>query len=406
VRIQLLGSTTNKGVDDFKHALNKQCTALGVQLDIVSIVSGAVADLTLVFVDGPGSLTSAEQQTLDQLVADSQLILPIIKSAPDAQHLPQGVKKINAFKKDDTPRNWIDPLVDETLSLAWLNRRAKKIFISYRRIDSGPLSIQLFHRFTDLNYEVFLDDASVPRGEDFQRDLLWWLNDADLMLLLGSPRFPQSEWCMKEIAFAQDQSIGVAALHWPGGIYENPPTLLFAGQGYPDPALLKATMEDQALQLVPGDFEGIDPDKVDLDPDLPSRKLTDEALETVVALCARNRAKAIRSRLNEVIPLVKHILAEENATIVSQSFGDIHYRDAANKECFVQVLPFRPLPEHIHAAYKLGGRIFSAVCAYSESDSSDSRAEALRWFASKDFTKSGTNECNCALWAFCGDVRL
>ena len=36
----------------------------------------------------------------------------------------------------------------------------------------------------------------------------------------------------------------------------------------------------------------------------------------------------------------------------------------------------------------------------------DVLAEALRWFALKDFTKLGTNECNCALWAFCGDVRL
>ena len=406
MRIQLLGSTANKGVDDFKQALGKQCTALGVQLDIGSIVSGASADLTLVFVDGPGALTADEQNALDQLVAGSQLILPVIKSAPDAQHLPQSVKKINAFKKDDTPRNWVDPLVDETLSLAWLKRRTRKIFISYKRLDSGPISIQLFHRFSDLGYEVFLDDAAVPRGEDFQRELLWWLNDADLMLLLGSPRFPQSEWCMKEIAFAQDQSIGVAALHWPAGIYKDPPTVKFDGQPYKEPALLKATMEDQALELVPGDFEGIDPDNVSPDPDLPSRKLTEEALERVVALCARNRAKAIRSRLNEVIPLVKHILDEEKATIVSQSFGDIHYRDSGNKACFVQVLPFRPRPEHIHAAYKLGGRIFSAVCAYSESDLSDSRAEALRWFASKDFTKSGTQECNCALWAFCGDVRL
>ena len=407
MRIQLLGSTTNTGVDDFKQALGEQCNALGVQLNIVSLVPGASVDLTLVFVDGAGSLTAGEQLTLDQLVADSQLILPIIKSAPDAQHLPQSLKKINAFKQDDTPSNWIDPLVDETLSLAWLKRRTRKIFVSYRRIDSAPVSIQLFHRFTDLGYEVFLDDASVPRGEDFQRELLWWLNDADLMLLLGSPRFPQSEWCMKEIAFAQDQSIGVAALHWPEGIYKTPPTLLFDGQGYSDPALLEATMEDQSLHLAPGDFEGIDPDKVALDPDLLSRKLTKDALERVVGLCARNRAKAIRSRLNEVIPLVKHILDEEQATIVSQSFGDIYYRNSNNKECFVQVLPFRPRPEHIHAAYKHGGPTFvSAVCAYSESDLSDSRAEALRWFASKDFTNSGTKEWNCALWAFCGDVQL
>jgi hypothetical protein len=407
VRIQIFGSTSNAEVSRFKSALGMQCNTLGIQLDTGPLPPGAIAELTLVFVDGPNAVSTQEEQTLQQLVAASQLILPIVDTPQDAQHLPPVLATINAFKKKDTAGAWIDSLVDEALGMAWLKRRTRKIFISYRRIDSSPIAAQLFDRFSELGYEVFLDDASIERGVDFQHELKWWLNDADLMLLLGSPRFSSSQWCMDEISFAQAQAIGIAALHWPAEIYDPNPRIRFADrQGYPEPALLQATMDDQALRLELGHFNGVDPDNPGLDPDLPSRTLTAEAVERVLGLCARNRAKAIRSRLNELLPLVKEMLKDEGATVLSQTFGDITYTNSAGKHCFLRVLPFRPNPEHIHAAYQDGGSIFLSACAYAESDLTDARAKALRWLAAKDFTQMGSGDCNNSLWAFCGDIRL
>jgi hypothetical protein len=201
--------------DRYRDALKTQCAALGIQLDVGAPQAGTPATLTVVFANKASQWTSAQKQALQQLVSASALVLPVIETGPDATYLPQAIGKINAFKKHDTGTAWADSLVDETLSMAWLNRRARKAFISYRRIDSAPIANQIFGRFSELGYEVFLDDATIERGVDFQHELKWWLNDADLLLALLSPRLTDSKWCAEELTFAQSHSIGIAALEWP-----------------------------------------------------------------------------------------------------------------------------------------------------------------------------------------------
>jgi hypothetical protein len=65
-------------------------------------------------------------------------------------------------------------------------------------------------------------------------------------------------------------------------------------------------MDDQRMKLGWGDFAGVNADAPGADPKLEDRALTPEALERLVGFCARNRAAAIRSRLNDLLPLVQH----------------------------------------------------------------------------------------------------
>jgi hypothetical protein len=67
-------------------------------------------------------------------------------------------------------------------------------------------------------------------------------------------------------------------------------------------------MDDQRLKLGWGDFAGVDSDGPGADPKLEDRELTPEALERLVGFCARNRAASIRSRLNDLLPLVRDTL--------------------------------------------------------------------------------------------------
>jgi hypothetical protein len=150
----------------YRKALSSQCTALGIELDLGEPQVGTGAAVTLVFADEGSHWTGAEEQALKRLVDTSAFVLPVIETGPDAKYLPQAVGKINAFKKHDTGGAWADSLVDETLSMAWLKRRTRKVFISYRRIDSAPIANQIFGRFNGLGWEVFLDDATIPRGVD------------------------------------------------------------------------------------------------------------------------------------------------------------------------------------------------------------------------------------------------
>jgi hypothetical protein len=391
------------GSAGYEAALGKQCASLGIQLEAPQ--PGKPATLTVVFANANSRWTAEQKQSLKQLVDASALVLPIIESGPDAVHLPPEIGAINAFKKGDTGEAWVDSLVDETLSMTWLKRRTRKVFVSYRRIDSEPIARQIFSRFNELGYEVFLDDASIDRGVNFQQELKWWLNDADMVLALCSPRFSGSKWCMEELTFAQSHSIGIAGLAWPPELYKKDNKLPFDGEtSLQEPAALGLIMEDQRMVLKFSDFAG-EAVVEGTDPKLQKRELTPDALERLVGFCARHRAASIRARLDNLLPMVRDTLDAEGATIATQTFGDLSYHDANGRPCFLRVLPFRPHPEHIYSAYSSVAGVHLAACAYAECDRDDKRAEALRWFANKNGI-SGGGAANAAVWAFCGDRLL
>jgi hypothetical protein len=393
--------------DKYREAMRNQCKALGIELHIGKPAAGTPADLTVAFANRKSRWTKPKEQALQQLVNASALVLPVIDNGPAAKFLPKAVGKINAFKKQDSGRKaWVDSLVDESLSMAWLKRRTRKVFISYRRIDSAPIANQLFARFNELGYEVFLDDASIKRGADFQRELKWWLNDADLLLALHSPRLTESKWCVEELAFAQTNFIGIAALEWPSELYADNNKVKFGGKTrLKKPVLLDVIMSDQRMELTWGDFSGVK-SPPGRNPELEKRDLTPKALERVVAFCARKRAAAIHSRLNNLLPLVKDTIGKQGASGVKQAFGDLTFADNQGKQCFLRVLPFRPLPEHLYGAYTAGGTPYLSLCAYSECDAKDVRAEALRWFATKTGMRMTRGAANSELWAFYGAEKL
>jgi len=326
MRIDIYDSFSDS--DPYRKALKAQCAALEIPLDVGAPQARTPATLTVVFASRASRWTNAQEHALQQLVGASALVLPVIETGPDAIYLPQAIGKINAFKKHDTGTAWADSLVDETLSMAWLYRRARKVFISYRRIDSAPLANQIFGRFNELGYEVFLDDATIERGVDFQQELKWWLNDADLLLALCSPRLTDSKWCAEELTFAQSHSIGIAALEWPPQLYDPKNAVAFAGKTcWPKQVLVDLTMDDQRMKLGWGDFAGVDADAPGADPKLEDRELTPEALERLVGFCARNRAASIRSRLNDLLPLVRDTLHKQGAENINQTFGDLTFAD-------------------------------------------------------------------------------
>src|ERR1700761_4627659 len=296
-------------------AMKKQCENLGITLSAGAPQPSSPATLTLVFANDRSQWTVEQEDELKDLVSKRSLVLPVIANGPAAQYLSKAVGAINAFKKEDTGATaWVDSLVDETLSMAWLKRRARKVFISYRRVDSAPIARQIFDKFNALGYDVFLDDASIDRGVEFQRELKWWLNDADLLLALCSPRLGDSEWCMEELTFAQSHSIGIAAVEWPDERYREADTNVAPGVKHlPTRVLLDLTMPDQRLSLAMDDF---------VEPELggnvgaarsacsvfEGREISNEALERLVAFCARQRATSVRLRLNNLLPLVQDTL--------------------------------------------------------------------------------------------------
>jgi len=379
-------SKDSPGIDiQFEKCLERQCATLGIDLNLRSPSNMSARRMEVVFANAGSTWTEAENVRFERLLAEGVRVLPVIPDAPSAKSLPSALGHVNAFVRSLFGAAWPEALADEVLSMMWLHRRTPKVFISYKRTDSAPIASQLFDRLNHLGYEVFLDEASVQRGAEFQRELMWWLNDADLLIVLASPRFPKSEWCMKEVAFCQQRFIGIALVEWPSQIYEGQPRLRF-----PDvddttgrPVIAKAATADQIVTLEAPEFDGDVPVLAGpVDPKLPERKLRSEALDRVVALCARQRTVGIRQRLDNLIPLAQRVLQGATAIPGSQSPGDLAITSAAGVSSFVRVLPFRPEPENIRQACVDGVSHGISGCFYAENDPQDSRAEALRWLAS------------------------
>jgi hypothetical protein len=410
VRIEIYGNSPASDVEDFERALRDQCNVLKLQLIVGRPVRKSprpTERVTVVFVNQSSKWDNGQLEALKQLVDNAEPVLPVIDQAPDAQYMPQALRSINAFKKSDYGTPWAPSLVDEVVGMAWLRRRTRKVFISYKRVDSGEIANQIYHRFSSLGYEVFFDDASIERGVDFQRELKWWLNDADLLLVLLSPQFSDSKWCVEEVSFAQNRKIGVAAIEWPQEIYLPQASIKFAGTlGWKAPNVLNGTFDDQRMRLKPQDCD-VAPAEIAAgrDPNLTSRKLTRSALDSIVDLCARQRAVAIRQRLENLIPLVQLQLSQNGPVSRTRTFGDLTYREQKRRPCFVRILPFRPRPENIREAYLSAKGGYLSACAYEECDPHDARAAALRWLAKKTASDRGFPR-NTLLWAFYGDKLL
>ena len=152
---------------------------------------------------------------LDEFLKYSVPIIPVI--TPDGDILgcmPSNLGDHNALPGllyDYTLRKAIETI----LSCFGLIRTERKIFISYRRSDGSKVAMQLFSEFAKRGYQVFLDTVSVRKGDLIQDEIWHQMADSDLVLMLGTPEYPDSTWCRDEFHTATARRIGGFALIWP-----------------------------------------------------------------------------------------------------------------------------------------------------------------------------------------------
>lgn len=156
---------------------------------------------------------------LETLISGSNLVLPIV---PDIQHFskntPSKLHPINGFELK-TKVN-IEALVSRLLEGLSLLRLSRRLFISYRRTESTGVAIQLFERLEQAGFDVFLDTHSIQKGEIFQDELWHRLVDTDVVVLLNTKGFLESEWTKEELAKASAMSIGIFQVIWPEHVPE------------------------------------------------------------------------------------------------------------------------------------------------------------------------------------------
>lgn len=75
------------------------------------------------------------------------------------------------------------------------------IFISYSRKDLATAE-KIINALAEDDLKPWIDWKSIPKGEEFEREIQQGIEEADIFLFLVSPDSAQSDWCNKEINHA------------------------------------------------------------------------------------------------------------------------------------------------------------------------------------------------------------
>jgi hypothetical protein len=202
-----------------------------------------------------GGVPHADVDVAQELVRSSAPIIPTIAVGGNfGTEVPGVLQGSNGLTRRNDDAEMTE-LAAAILEVVGLLRRQRRVFVSYRRVESTAAALQLHDLLISRGFDVFLDTHDIRPGDPFQ-DVLWHrLVDCDVMVMLDTPAYFESRWTRQEIGRARAKEIQVLRVIWP----EHVPTKLtdLAETVYLDAAELEgptgpivaATAEAIALQV-------------------------------------------------------------------------------------------------------------------------------------------------------------
>lgn len=220
-QIIFLGDVTNPACDEIRSRFFEKIHEAGMPNEAFEVIGESNFDQSynnkqpaFAYYFGQEGHDSCDEDILKVLLANGDAIIPVyFKEGNFENEIPKVICQMNGklYTLDD-----VDKFVNYALESLRLLRQTRKLFISYRRIDSAKIANQLFDALNRRNYDTFLDDYSIAAAQDFQEELNHRLSDCDVLIQLYTENFSNSEWCKEEITNANQKRIGVLAIIWPG----------------------------------------------------------------------------------------------------------------------------------------------------------------------------------------------
>lgn len=202
-----------------------------------------------------GGANHADTDAARELIRVSVPIVPTVSSSADfATDVPDFLQGLNGLRRRADDDSMTD-LAAAMLECIGLLRRQRRVFVSYRRVESRAAALQLHDLLGARGFDVFLDTHDIRPGDPFQ-DVLWHrLCDSDVMVMLDTPTYFDSKWTRQEIGRARAKEIHVLRVVWPQytpskltdlaeTIYLDPPEL----EG-PDGPIIAATADQIMLAV-------------------------------------------------------------------------------------------------------------------------------------------------------------
>ena len=130
-------------------------------------------------------------------LTDYDPIIPIVSSLDRCSvELPPEASPFNAMASAEP--NASVRIASATAECLGLVPSRRRVFLSYRRIESREIALQLFDELSQRQFDVFLDTHEIRPGALFQ-DVLWHqMSDCDVMLMLDTKSYFASRWTSEE----------------------------------------------------------------------------------------------------------------------------------------------------------------------------------------------------------------
>lgn len=216
-QILLLGEIDDR-LATIKQSLTQRLVDFKINPDFIKLISSNDYDTRnlkyptiAIYFGGDKSNTTY----LSDLIEESIVIIPIVQSNELVpKELPDEISGINALTINSANDN-TERLVSIIFESFRFLRKERKVFISYRRIDSQGAADKLYDILDANGFDVFLDTRSVPPAHDFQDQLWHRMTDSDVVILLDTPRFRDSRWTSDELMFANENNIHILHILWP-----------------------------------------------------------------------------------------------------------------------------------------------------------------------------------------------
>jgi hypothetical protein len=260
------------------------------------------------------------------------------------------------------------------LSRAEITTAQSRIFISYRRVETLPLALQLFDALTHEGFEVFLDRFTIPPGFDFQRRLEQELADKSMVLLLESAFIKVSKWTQYEIDFAKRNRLGLMSLAMPN---------------VEPKERLAAISTDARLELLEKDFTA--PPKPVPDPDRGGalsdqwQELDGTPLEKVVAAVKTAHAAALFRRRHRLRVDLVAALLDKKLDARHTAVGPLRVK-SGDQEHLLWLATRPPETEDfrsLHAAHSARERVGAAraILVGPQAALEHDRQQLLKWLS-------------------------
>lgn len=162
-----------------------------------------------------GGAAQVDQELARRAVTASLPLIPTIPADGDFGALvPAFLQGANGIRRRPDDPEMLELTVG-LLECLGLLRRQRRVFVSYRRVESRNAAVQLHDLLSARGFDVFLDTHDIRPAEPFQ-DVLWHrLCDSDVMVMLDTPTYFESKWTRQELGRARAKEIHVLRIVWP-----------------------------------------------------------------------------------------------------------------------------------------------------------------------------------------------